>query len=43
MDSIGAGPQTPQLQKHLWEMAQVLAMAIELTGDEKRAAFLLCN
>lgn len=42
-DSIGAGPQTPQLQQHLWEMAQVLAMSTELTGDEKLAAFLLCN
>ena len=38
-----ARPQAPQLQKYLQDMVRVLAAATEMTGDEKRAAFLLRN
>lgn len=38
-----ARPQAPQLQKYLQDMVRVLAVATEMTGDEKRAAFLLRN
>lgn len=38
-----ARPQAPQLQKYLQDMIRVLAVATELTGDEKRAVFLLRN
>lgn len=38
-----ARPQAPQLQKYLQDMMRALAAATELTGDEKRAAFLLRN
>lgn len=38
-----AKPQAPQLQKYLQDMVRVLAVATEMTGDEKRAAFLLRN
>ncbi|MCC7228068.1 MAG: DUF2384 domain-containing protein [Burkholderiaceae bacterium] len=38
-----ARPQAPQLQKYLRDMVRVLAIATEMTGDEKRAAFLLRN
>lgn len=36
-------PQAPQLQKYLQDMVRVLAAATELTGDKKRAAFLVRN
>jgi uncharacterized protein (DUF2384 family) len=38
-----ARPQAPQLQKYLQDMVRVLAVATTLTGDEKKAAFLLRN
>ncbi|MDR0781319.1 MAG: MbcA/ParS/Xre antitoxin family protein [Pseudomonadales bacterium] len=38
-----ARPQAPQLQKYLQDMMRVLAIATEMTGDEKRAVFLLRN
>lgn len=38
-----ARPQAPQLQKYLQDMVRVLAVAAEMTGDKKRAAFLLRN
>lgn len=38
-----ARPQAPQLQKYLQDMIRVLTVAAEMTGDEKRAAFLLRN
>lgn len=38
-----ARPQAPQLQKYLQDMLRVLAVAVEMTGDEKRAVFLLRN
>lgn len=38
-----ARPQAPQLQKYLQDMVRVLAAATEITGDEKRSAFLLRN
>jgi len=38
-----ARPQAPQLQKYLQDMVRVLTVATEMTGDEKRAAFLLRN
>lgn len=38
-----ARPHTPQLQKFLQDIIRVLAVATEITGDEKRAAFLLRN
>jgi hypothetical protein len=38
-----ARPQAPQLQKYLQDMVRVLTAATEMTGDEKRAAFLLRN
>lgn len=38
-----ARPQSPQLQKYLQDMVRVLAAATEMTGDEKRSAFLLRN
>lgn len=38
-----ARPQALQLQKHLQDMVRVLAVVTELTGDEKRAAFLVRN
>ena len=38
-----ARPQAPQLQKYLQDMVRALAVATEMTGDEKRAAFLLRN
>jgi len=38
-----ARPQAPQLQKYLQDMVRVLAAATEMTGDEKRAAFLVRN
>lgn len=36
-----ARPQAPQLQRYLQDMLRVLAVATALTGDDKRAAFLL--
>lgn len=36
-------PQAPQLQRYLQDMMRALAAAIELTGDEQRAAFMLRN
>jgi hypothetical protein len=36
-------PQAPQLQQYLQDMLRVLAVATEMTGDPKRAAFLLRN
>ena len=38
-----ARPQAPQLQKYLQDMVRVLAVATAMTGDEKRAVFLLRN
>ncbi|MCK9487944.1 MAG: MbcA/ParS/Xre antitoxin family protein [Xanthomonadales bacterium] len=38
-----ARPQAPQLQKYLQDMVRALAMATQMTGDDKRAAFLLRN
>lgn len=38
-----ARPQAPQLQRYLQDMMRALAAAIELTGDEQRAAFMLRN
>jgi Protein of unknown function (DUF2384) len=38
-----ARPHAPQLQKYLQDMMRALAAATELTGDERRAAFLLRN
>lgn len=38
-----ARPQAPQLQKYLQDMVRVLAAATKMTGDDKRAAFLLRN
>ncbi len=38
-----ARPQAPQLQKYMQNMLRVLAVAAELTGDDRRAAFLLRN
>jgi uncharacterized protein (DUF2384 family) len=38
-----ARPQSPELQAYLQNIVRVLAAATELTGDSKRAAFLLCN
>ena len=38
-----ARPHASQLQKYLQDMLRVLAMATEMSGDEKRAAFLLRN
>lgn len=38
-----ARPQAPQLQKYLQDMIRVLAVATRMTGDDKRAAFLLRN
>ena len=38
-----ARPQAPQLQKYLQDMVRVLAVATVMTGDEKRAVFLLRN
>jgi hypothetical protein len=38
-----ARPHTPQLQKYLQDMVRVLSVATGMTGDEKRAAFLLRN
>lgn len=38
-----ARPETPQLQNYLRDMVRVLAVATEMTGDEKRAVFLLRN
>lgn len=36
-------PQAPQLQRYLQDMVRVLAVAVEMTGDLERAAFLLRN
>jgi len=36
-------PQAPQLQRYLQDMVRVLAVAVEMTGDLDRAAFLLRN
>ena len=36
-------PQAPQLQQYLQDTVRVLAVATEMTGDPKRAAFLLRN
>jgi len=36
-------PQAPKLQKYLLDTVRVLTIATEMTGDEKRAAFLLRN
>jgi len=38
-----ARPQAPRLQKYLQDMVRVLAASTKMTGDEKRAAFLLRN
>lgn len=38
-----ARPQAPQLQKYLQDMIRVLAVATQMTGDDKRAVFLLRN
>ncbi|MDR2155083.1 MAG: MbcA/ParS/Xre antitoxin family protein [Burkholderiaceae bacterium] len=38
-----ARPHAPQLQKFLQDMVRVLAVATEITGDEKHAVFLLRN
>ena len=38
-----ARPQAPPLQKYLQDMVRVLAVATVMTGDEKRAVFLLRN
>ncbi len=38
-----ARPKAPQLQKYLQDIVRALAVATEMTGDEKRAAFLLRN
>lgn len=38
-----ARPQAPQLQKYLQDLVRVLAAATEMTGDERRAVFLLRN
>lgn len=38
-----ARPHAPQLQKSLQDMVRVLAVAVAMTGDEKRAVFLLRN
>lgn len=38
-----ARPHAPQLQKYLQDMLRVLTVATEMTGDAKRAAFLLRN
>ena len=38
-----ARPQAPQLQRYLQDMVRVLAVATVMTGDEKRAVFLLRN
>jgi uncharacterized protein (DUF2384 family) len=38
-----ARPQAPQLQKYLQDMVRVLAVATEISGDKKLAAFLLRN
>lgn len=38
-----ARPQAPQLQKYLQDMIRVLAVAAQMTGDDRRAAFLLRN
>jgi hypothetical protein len=42
-NTLKARPQAPQLQKYLQGMVRALAAATEMTGDEKRAAFLLRN
>ncbi len=42
-NTLSARPHAPQLQKYLQDMVRALAVATELTGDEKRAAFLLRN
>lgn len=38
-----ARPQAQQLQKYLQDMVRVLVVATAMTGDEKRAVFLLRN
>ncbi len=38
-----ARPQAAQLQKYLQDMLRALAVATEITGDLKQAAFLLRN
>jgi hypothetical protein len=38
-----ARPHASQLQKYLQDLIRVLVVAAEVTGDEKRAAFLLRN
>ncbi len=38
-----ARPHAPQLQSYLLDMVRVLAASTELTGDSKRAAFLMRN
>lgn len=38
-----ARPQVPQLQKYLQDIVRVLTVATEITGDKKRATFLLRN
>ncbi|MDR2875069.1 MAG: helix-turn-helix domain-containing protein [Methylobacillus sp.] len=42
-NTLTARIQAPQLQKYLQDMVRVLTVAMEMTGDEKRAAFLLRN
>lgn len=38
-----ARPHAAQLQKYLQDMIRALAVATEMTGDEKHAAFLVRN
>ncbi len=38
-----ARPQAPQLQRYMQDMLRALAVALEMTGDAPRAAFLLRN
>jgi len=38
-----ARPHAPQLQQYLRDVLRVLAVAAVMTGDEKRAVFLLRN
>jgi len=38
-----ARPQTPQLQKYLQDLIRVFAVAEVMTGDRKKAVFLLRN
>ena len=38
-----ARPQAPQLQRYMQDMLRALAVALEMTGDAPRAAFMLRN